>query len=434
MQIMRDDSVENPGTDLDRLLGIGAGTDAIRGRKHQHPAGWTPGVRLEQNGGYVVTEPREAAPDAWDEILDQLLPPGVDPDRYEVDGSTVEVRAWDANVGEGNTKRLYYFKARIRLRSGLAEAGIDLEDVIAAAKKARAKKTAAPTGEERAYWIQITDLQAGQADGDGVAGMVARVLALAEIARDDLTALRKAGRPATQILVPITGDLVEGISGWYEMQTFSVELDRRDQTKLVRRLLTEFLISLASHGLPVHVAVVPGNHGENRQDGKAYTTLGDNDDVAILEQIADAFAIAGTLEHVTFAFPGKNRLSLTTEVLGWIIGLTHGHLARAAGTGTEAKITRWFERMAAIRDPLGDSDLIFSGHYHHARYQQLVGDTIWIQGGALCDASDWFSQSAGLVSNPIVMKGTITRDRIVESIMPHSWDRTRPAATRISRG
>ena len=430
---MRDDEVNNTESELDRLLEIGSGAhrDAARGRKHQHPAGWTPGVRLEQNGGYVVTDPREAAPDAWDEILDQLLPPGVDRDRYEVDGTTVEVRAWDANVGEGNTKRLYYFKARIRLRSALAEAGIDLEDIIAAAKKARPKKSPAPIGEERAYWISITDLQAGQGDGTGVAGMIGRALQLADIVRQDLEALRKAGRAATQILVPITGDLVEGISGWYEMQTFSVELDRRDQTKLVRRLLTELLIAIAGHGLPVHVATVPGNHGENRQNGKAYTTLNDNDDVAIVEQIADAFQIAGTLDHVTFAFPGKNRLSLTTEILGWIVGLTHGHIARGAGTSTEGKITRWFERMAAIRDPLGDSDIIFSGHYHHARYQQLVGDTVWVQGGALCDASDWFSQSAGLVSDPIVMKGTITRDRIIEQIMPHSWKRTRPEATMI---
>ena len=427
MPHVRDDEVGPPRGDLDRLLEIGtdAQRDARHGRKHQHPTGWTPGVRLEKDGGYVVTDPREAAPDAWDEILDQLLPPGVDRDRYEVDGETVEVRAWDANVGEGNTKRLYYFKARLRLRTEYVLGGVNLDEIINAARKARIRK-APVTDQERAYWIQITDLQAGQGDGDGVAGMVERVLDLTRLAAEDLTALRKAGRPASMILVPITGDLVEGISGWYDMQTFSVELDRRDQTKLVRRLITEFLIEIASHGLPVHVATVPGNHGENRKDGRAFTSLGDNDDVAIIEQIADAFALAGNLEHVTFAFPGKNRLSLTIEVLGHVVGLTHGHLTRGNGVGTEGKMTRWFEKMAAIRDPLGDADILFSGHYHHARYQQLVGDTIWIQGGALCDASEWFSQSAGLVGDPIVMKGTITRDEKVESINPKTWQRTRP--------
>lgn len=415
---------------LDRLLQVGtagSAVDVVRGRKHKHPEGWTPGVRISNDGGFLVTDPRETAPSDWAQILDELLPPGVDRDAYEVEGETVEVRAWDANTGGGETTRLYYFKARIRRRQALEDAGINLDDIIDAAKKAKVKKPSTTT-DERVYWMHITDLQAGQADGRGVEGMVSRVLELARLAHADLEDLRKCGRPASSIFVPMTGDLVEGISGWYEMQTFSVELDRREQVKLVRRLLTELLLALASYGLPVHVAVVPGNHGENRQNGKAYTTLGDNDDVALVEQIAEAFALAGGLQHVTFSFPANNRLSLTVEVLGHVVGLTHGHIARGGGTGVEGKILAWFKTMAATRDPLGDSDILFTGHYHHARYQQLVGDTLWVQGGALCDASDWFSQALGLVSDPVVMKGTITRERRVESVMPYSWDRTRPAS------
>jgi 3',5'-cyclic AMP phosphodiesterase CpdA len=275
--------------------------------------------------------------------------------------------------------------------------------------------------------VQITDLQAGQADGDGVEGMVRRALEIPRMVRDDLKALQRAGKPVSSIFVPVTGDLVEGISGWYEMQTFSVSLDRRDQVKLVRRLLTEILVDIASLGVPVHVAVVPGNHGENRQNGKAYTTLGDNDDVAVVEQVADAFALAGTFEHVTFSFPEKNRLSLTVGVLGHVIGLTHGHIARAAGMPA-GKLLGWFKTMAGVRDPLGDSDILFVGHYHHLIVQQLIGDTLLVMGGALCDASDWFSQAAGLVSDPCIAKGTITRDQKLETFMPYFWRRTETAS------
>lgn len=414
---------------LDRLLQVGTDGPAVekaRGRK-KHPEGWTPGVAITRDGGYVVTDPREQAPTDWAEILDELLPPGVDRDRYDVDGDTVEVRAWDANTGGGETTRLYYFKARIRRRSALADAGIDLDDIVATAKKAKVK-TAKPVDAERAYFVHITDLQAGQGDGNGVAGMVARVLDVARLVDEDLTALKKCGRPASHLFVPITGDLVEGIWGWYATQTFSVELDRREQVKLVRRLLTELLLSLAEYGLPVHIAVVPGNHGENRKDGKAFTSLGDNDDVAIVEQIAEAFSLVDSLRHVTFSFPSNERLSLTVEVMGHIVGLTHGHVARAGGAGVEGKILNWFKTMAATRDPIGDADILFTGHYHHARFQQLVGDTVWIQGGALCDASDWFSQALGLVSDPVIMKGTITRDAGVEQVLPFWWSRTRPVS------
>lgn len=411
---------------LDRLLKVGTDGHAVevkRGRKHSHPAGWTPGVQLGADRGFVVTEPRESAPENWDDILFELLPPGVDPADFEIDGDSVEIRAWDSG-----DQRLYYFKARVRRRKPLVDQ-VDLDDLIAAAKKIKIKPVD-QSHTERVYWMQITDLQAGQGDGRGVEFMIEKALQLGNIALTDLHSFRKQDKPITSVFIPITGDLVEGIMGWYEMQTFSVELDRRDQVKLVRRLLREFLLTVATCGLPVHVAVVPGNHGEFRHNGKAFTTLGDNDDVAIVEQISEEFQLAN-IENVTFSFPAKERLSLTVEVLGWVVGLTHGHIARGGGTGVEGKILGWFKSMAATRDPIGDADLLFTGHYHHARHQQLIGDTWWIQGGALCDASAWFSQSAGLVSDPVVMRGTITRDQVLETVMPYVWKRSLVQAREI---
>lgn len=417
----------NESSKLDALLAVGVSgsTIEVKRKREKHPAGWQPGITLGTESGVLVTEPLADAPSDWDKILRELLPEGIDPTEFAIDGTTVEVRAWDGNIGNGELKRFYYFKARIKRRKSVVE-GRDLDDIIAAAKKAK-PKAAADTHNDRTYFIQVTDLQAGQADGDGVAGMVERALQLGSMVRDDLASLKRAGKPASSIFVPVTGDLVEGISGWYEMQTFSVSLDRRDQVKLVRRLLTELLMDVASNGLPVHVAVVPGNHGENRQNGKAYTTLGDNDDVAVVEQIAEAFAMSDKFEHVTFSFPAKERLSLTVEVQGHIVGLTHGHIARSTGTPA-AKILNWFKSMAATRDPIGDSDILFVGHYHHAIFQQLVGDTLLVMGGALCDSSAWFSQTAGLVSDPIVVKGTITASQPIETFMPHRWSRTKVEA------
>jgi predicted phosphodiesterase len=404
---------------LDALLAVGTNGASIevRRKRESHPAGWTPGLDTER--GVLITQPLAQAPSDWDAILRELLPEGFDSTQYQIDGDNVEVRAWDGNIGGGEIKRFYYFKARIRKRV----ADIDrtnIDDILTAAKKARPRSV---PDLDRTYFIQITDLQAGQADGDGVEGMVARALQIPQLVREDLAALNKSGRPASSIFVPMTGDLVEGISGWYEMQTFSVTLDRREQTKLVRRLLTEILIDIASLGLPVHVAVVPGNHGENRQNGKAFTTLGDNDDVAVIEQIAEAFQLSNKFDHVTFTFPAKNRLSVTVEVQGWIVALSHGHLSRS-GSSVSDKIKNWFKNMAAIKDPVGDADILFVGHYHHLIMMQLIGDLLLIMGGALCDASDWFSQSLGLVSDPCIAKGTITKHQKLESFMPYFWRRS----------
>lgn len=408
---------------LDKLLEVGpnGSSSQITRRREKHPPGFEPGVHVKQAGGSIVVKRDSDGPVDWSAVLRELVPESMNPDDYEIDGDSVEVRAWDGNVGMGEIKRFYYFKARLRRKGDVY--GVDLSDIIAVAKAAEPvakKKVKTP----RTYFVQITDLQAGQADGDGVEGMVARALSIPKLVAQDLKTLDLAETPAANIFIPITGDLVEGITGWYEMQAFSVSLDRREQVKLVRRLLTEILIEIASLGLPVHVAVVPGNHGENRQNGKAYTTLGDNDDVAVVEQVADALALAGKFKHVTFSFPPKNRLSLTVQVQGWVVGLTHGHVARASGMPA-SKILAWFKSMAASHDPMGDADLLFVGHYHHLILQQLIGDTVLVMGGALCDASDWFSQSAGLVSDPCIVKGTITPGNKMEHFMPFFWDRSR---------
>lgn len=407
---------------LEDLLAIGVDGGAIevrRNRQAGHPTGWEPRLELNSAGGFLITEPLADQPTDWKDLLDNLLPESFDKTKFDVDDSyPVEVRAWDTGDGEGGTKRLYYFKAKIKRLD--VEASVDLESLIKTAKKLKLGRKDPEKKISRIYFQQITDLQAGQSDGSGVEGMVEKVLQLAQFAKDDVLELKRSGKPVDAIFVPITGDLVEGINGWYEMQTFSVQLDRRDQVKVVRRLLLEYLANLSQLGLPIHVAVVPGNHGENRMNGKAYTTLNDNDDVAVVEQVAEAITYAHPDNSITWSFPQKNRLSLTVELLGWIVGLTHGHLARG-GTGVEGRILSWFKSMAATRDPIGDSDILFTGHYHHARYQQLIGQTHWLQGGALCDRSDWFSQSAGLVSAPAIWCGTITEETPIEILRPRFW-------------
>jgi predicted phosphodiesterase len=412
----------NDKSPLEALLQVGvsgSSSEAVR-RRDKHPEGWRPSLEFDGTSGVATLPPSEGVPNFDDFLIEQ----GFDPEEFEVVGAPRTSR-WQRYDGEWLCAYRFNFRRKTPLSS------YDIDDIVSVAKRARVKPPVAADF-ERVYGFQLTDLQAGQGDGFGVEGMVEKALQIGGIVADDLQALKKSGRAASRIFVPITGDLVEGIWGWYEMQTFSVSLDRRDQVKLVRRLLTEVLVSIASHGLPVHVAVVAGNHGEFRHNGKAFTSLGDNDDIAVVEQVAEAFALAGNLDHVTFSFPEKERLSLTVDVLGWVVGLTHGHVAKA-GAGVEGKILNWFKSMAATRDPIGDADVLFTGHYHHPRFQSLIGDTYWIQGGALCDTSAWFSQSYGLTSDPCLMRFTMTTEQKVESVMPYFWSRTKVNTIEVSK-
>jgi hypothetical protein len=103
--------------------------------------------------------------------------------------------------------------------------------------------------------------------------------------------------------------------------------------------------------LDITVAAIGGNHGENRKNGKAFTTLGDNDDVALVESVAEIFqANPEAYGHIRFAIP-TDELSLTIEVHGQIIGITHGHLARS-GQGVEGKLRRWIADQTLGRQKL----------------------------------------------------------------------------------
>jgi predicted phosphodiesterase len=193
------------------------------------------------------------------------------------------------------------------------------------------------------------------------------------------------------------GDLVEGCDGHYDIQTFTVEVDRRDQVKIARRLLRDALIRWSKLVPEITVAAIGGNHGENRKNGKSFTTLADNDDVALVESVAEIFgANPEAYGHVKFAIP-TDELSLTLEVKGKIVGITHGHLARG-GTGPEAKLRRWIADQTLGRQAIGDCDILVSGHYHSLKMADW-GGVKWIQAPALDGGSIWWRQSTGEIAD-----------------------------------
>ena len=240
----------------------------------------------------------------------------------------------------------------------------------------------------------LADWQLGQADGDGLVGQVRRIGQIGTWIRSEVERLDRAGSPVSEIVLAGLGDLVEGCDGFYASQTFSVQADRRGQVTLARRLLVGINKDALLTGLPVRVVGVAGNHGEYRRNGKSFTTPGDNDDLAILEQVHDIFEAAGE-SRVTFSIP-RDRLNLTIDIRGHIVGMTHGHLARG-GTNPAQKAENWWKNQAMAREAIGDADILMQGHYHHTVIADLKG-RLFLQAPAMCDRSAFFAEAAGLVN------------------------------------
>jgi len=344
---------------------------------------WQPGVEWLGTEGTVTTGAVQGDPD-WDKIL---IAWDLDPNEFQI-VEPVLFNSWGGDDGLRNRQ----FKAKVIRRN---TARTDLEPLIAAALRHKPKKRTYEG--DHVLNVVLADWQIGKADHGGVEGTIQRVIDCRDAVIGRVRELRKIGRSLGHLNVLWTGDSVEGCVGHYPSQTFSVELDRRDQVKVTRRLLTDSLQAWSKHFESITVAAVGGNHGENRNSGgKAYTGTHDNDDLAVVEQVSEILAAnPDAFGHVRFVI-ARDNLTVTIPSAGWIVGITHGHVARS-GTGAEGKLRQWWEKQAAGRQPIGDADVLVTGHYHHLRMADW-GGCVWLQAPALEGGSEWWRVSNGEMS------------------------------------
>lgn len=357
--------------------------------------------------GTITGISAEREPD-WAGLLETW---GFDPDLYHVDPDRgVQVRTWEGfakdNDGEIQKVQLWYVRATVK--AGAPRDHAEIAKLCDEIRRHRpAKPPAVDTG--RALVVALADWQTGKSEGGGSEALVARVLALHDAVPRRVRELKRLGRPVDRLVVAGMGDLVEGCDGHYAMQTFSVDLDRRGQVTVVRRLLLKLLESWSKLAPDLTVVAIPGNHGENRRNGKAFTAFGDNDDTAVFEQVADVLASnPERYGHVRFVIP-RDELTATLEVNGTVLGFAHGHQARG-GTGPQKKLEAWWKGQALGRTPIGEVDLLVSGHYHHLQVVEFTAGRTWLQCPSLDGGSRWWTDSTGSHSTPGTLTFTVSAD------------------------
>jgi predicted phosphodiesterase len=127
----------------------------------------------------------------------------------------------------------------------------------------------------------------------------------------------------------------------------------------------------------------------------------------ILAANPDAFG------HVRFVI-ARDALTLTIPAGEWIVGITHGHVTRS-GANAEAKLRSWWEKQAAGRQPIGDSDILVTGHYHHLRLADW-GGCVWLQAPALEGGSEWWRVAMGDVSQIGMLTFVTTEEERVTDV------------------
>jgi hypothetical protein len=381
---------------VSEFLSVQRDLDDARVPRRAHPKGWEPGIDTSR-GVLTAVSDRNAPPSDWSDIIREL---GLDPEQWTVDESQpVQVRTWDSG-----DRRMYYYRATVIPSRDTS--GPDLDTLIREVKRRKPGKPPVDVLDPRALVVALADWQAGKSDHGGVEALIGRLLTLKDAVPARVRALGKAGTPVSHLYVVGMGDMVEACDGHYAMQTFSVELDRRQQVKLVRRMLVELLSEWARLPVTMVVGCVPGNHGESRKGGKAFTTFEDNDDLAVFEQAAEVLNAAG-LTDVHWVIPDGD-MTITLDVCGTVCSFAHGHQFRGSGLALNKAKSWWKDKMASMH-ATGDARVLVFGHYHHLQVLQDGPRTIFG-----CPSNDggsrWFEESGGPTTSCGTLSFVVDRD------------------------
>ena len=363
-----------------------------------HPKGWEPGIDTSKN--IIVSKPLPKAikPEdhKWDIYLAEL---GFDPKEFEII-EPFEVRTWTANMGAGETEQFYYYKAKIISKNPTNSKDFDYKNLLKEIKayKGQPQKI---TGNS-SFVVCLSDWQMGKRDGDGTQGIVKRIEQMIPDVTARIKDLKKNGVDLANLYVFGLGDIVEGCDGFYPMQEFSVEYDLRRQKMIARRLLIKAIKTWAPLFKNVVVACVPGNHGENRKNGKAFTSFGDNFDVSLFDEAQEILSENPAFKKIKFIIP-ENELWITLDISGTIVGLAHGHQFRTGGRYSHQKAVAWLSGQAFGMTDVGDSDILISGHFHHL-FVVNEGKRTLMQCPSVDGGSEWFENMTGKTS----YSGTLT--------------------------
>lgn len=356
-------------------------------KARREPKGYEQGIKYEAGQAREVTLNLTEIPEdeaRWRSEISRVT--GLDiPDDRKVE--LTQVRYW------GDPQSPYvYCRFTIEDRPGVAD---DNLDALVKAAKRTARKTTPPTG-EHAYVVALGDLQLGKADGDGTAGTVQRFMDGITASIDRLKQLRKT-TPIGSIHLLHLGDCIEGFQSQGGANAWRTELTTTEQVRLYRRLIIEQVKAFAPLAEQVTLAGVPGNHDEAH---RPLHTYGDSWAIEAVVQVADALDLAGGYEHVTTIVPERDELTLTLDCGGTIVGLAHGHQWR---TG---QAVNWWGKQSHSRQPIGQADVLLSGHLHHLRVEHTGSDKTWMQLPALESGSTWWRHRTGEWGQPGVVTFT----------------------------
>lgn len=339
----------------------------------------------------------------WDTVLISF---GLDPDVFEVKDDKVRMSKWQTSKRLENGDRdiifLYSYKAVFGHRQKAKLKDEDLDKIRKSIKDFKPETLKTTNQQPSTFVILWADWQLGKSASGGPDATIQRVLASFQGCKARIKDLQKEGRNIEQIAFVNMGDPVEGCSDFYASQTFSVELNQRQQLLLALDLWVKGIETLAPLVAKKTFISTLSNHGEwTRRGGKAITTDSDSADAFLADTLKRILHKTGHID--TWHIP-HDQMSMQVNLSGLECAFTHGHKI----TGKEIDWLRG-QSLRLLREQGKEPRLWFTAHKHHFRAHDYGPFSIFQcpsldTDGSPSGGSKWFSDRSGQWSSP----GTLT--------------------------
>lgn len=313
------------------------------------------------DGGEFLDVQTEEPVTDWTTIFERF---NLDPDTFAIVDDTVRMSTWQQSkrteTGDRDTINLYSYRARFTRKS---MGGLELADLIKSVREwePTTRQEASPDGEPLTFFVGWADWQLGKGEGDGTAGTTARVLQSFKDTAERIHQLRQQGHNIERILIANMGDHTEAVAGHYTSQTYSADLNTRDQLNLAIELNMQGIKTLAPLAPKVTYAACLCNHGQwNRLAGKSFTDDSDNSTGFISDTLKTVCNLHPQLDHIEWLVP-RDEMITTGTFSGVNVAMAHGHKVGGNEETWLAKQSSWLKRQNGF-----DTELWATAHRHTA--------------------------------------------------------------------
>jgi len=296
----------------------------------------------------------------WTRIFERFQ---IDPDVFEIVDDTVRMSTWQQSKaledGTRDVVNLFSYSARFTRK---VEALVDVREIADSLRKWKPTQNNTPRmGPPVTMFVGWADWQLGKGEGDGTKGTTQRILDSFQATTDRITAMRKRGINVDGLLLANMGDHTEAVTGHYTSQTYSVDLNQRDQLNLAIELNLTGIKALAPMFDQVTYSATLCNHGQwQRVAGKALTDDSDNSTGFIGDTLHTVCDLHPALSHMDWIIP-RDEMITTGTFSGVNLSMAHGHKIGSAEDTWLAKQSLWLQATRRF-----ETELWATAHRHTA--------------------------------------------------------------------